>query len=169
MPFADLLDENGNVDEGKVKALQEALKSSNNQSTRTYDKWHSRPVNTGYTWECPWYAWGRGAQYLESNGYPIASLLRSFGHGGQYYKNTAQYFKRGTVPRANSWVCWVDTTGGYGHVAYVEAVEKDGTFWISESWNGCGYPRVRHITKNNWTYKAHYRLEGFIYLDQPLR
>lgn len=169
VPFADLLDENGNVDEGKIQVLREALKSANNQSTKTYDKWHSRPVNTGYTWECPWYAWGRGAQYLESNGYPIASLPRSFGHGGQYYKNTAQHFKRGTAPRANSWVCWVDTTGGYGHVAYVEAVEKDGTFWISESWNGCGYPRVRHITKSNWTYKAHYRLEGFIYLDQPLR
>ena len=169
VPFADLLNASGDVDESKIEVLQEALKTANNQSTRTYDKWHSRPVNTGITWECPWYAWGRGAQYLESNGYPIASLPKSFGHGGQYYKNTADYFKRGAAPRANSWVCWVDTTGGYGHVAYVEAVEKDGTFWISEGWQGCGYPRVRHITKSNWTYKAAYRLEGFIYLDQPLR
>ncbi len=169
VPFADLLDANGDVDESKIEALREALKAANNQATRTYDKWHSRPVNTGLTWECPWYAWGRGVQYLESNGYPIASLPHAFGNGGQYYQKTANYFKRGTVPRANSWVCWVDTTGGYGHVAYVEAVEKDGSFWISESWNGSGYPRVRHITKSNWNYKTTYRLEGFTYLDQPLQ
>jgi len=169
VPFADLMDANGNVDEHKIEALREALKAANNQATRTYDKWHSRPVNTGLTWECPWYAWGRGVQYLEANGYPIASLPHAFGNGGQYYQKTANYFKRGTAPRANSWVCWVDTTGGYGHVAYVEAVERDGSFWISESWNGSGYPRVRHITKSNWNYKTTYRLEGFTYLDQPLQ
>ena len=187
VPFADLLDTSGNVDLGKIAQLREQLQNANNRPSTsvdhasglaswagTYDKWHSPDYFGGLMWECPWWAWGRAMQYLESAGYPLKLSL--FGDGKSYYSASASYFQRGQTPRANSWVSWSGGPHGHGHVAYVEAVDADGKgFWISEGSSKYTAPALKHVTKArkadgyNWeSYTGGYSLNGFVYLDEPI-
>lgn len=185
VPFADLLGATGYVEPTKKAALESALQQANNRPNTdvdkhkndptfgVYDKWHSPDYFAGGPmWECPWWAWGRGMQYLESTGYPLVPLP-TFGNGGDYYAATAAYFRRGQTPRANAWVCW-GGDGQPGHVAYVEAVDPDGNgFWVSEAYRTLTMPKITHIAKSGgdmpWNYKSVYTLRGFVYLDQPIR
>lgn len=185
VPFADLLGANGAIDPNKVSAFQEAIKAANNRPNTsvdrfiydtiagTYDEWH-HPNYFGkrYLWECPWWAWGRAMQYLTAQGQVKNLPLPKLGNGGDYYKNAAIYFQRGQAPRANAWVSWSNASAG--HVAYVEAVDPDGQgFWISESGRSYTYPHVKHVRADGtgdypWNYGAGYRMNGFVYLDQPI-
>ena len=187
VPFADLLDASGNVDPAKIAQLREQLQAANNRPNTsvdhasgltswagTYDKWHSPDYFSGLMWECPWWAWGRAMQYLESTGYPLKLPL--FGDGKSYFSAPASYFQRGQTPRANSWVSWSGGSHGHGHVAYVEAVDADGQgFWISEGSSKYTAPAVKHVTKvreaggYSWeAYTGGYSLNGFVYLDEPI-
>ncbi len=178
VPFGDLLGPDGRAQPEKIARLERELAQAIDWRRGVLDYWHTSPaqggINSGIPGECPWYAWGRGAQYLASTGYPVASLPRSFGNGGDYYSRCAGWFARGQTPRANAWVCWAPKVPGsaYGHVAFVEAVEADGSFWYSEGYHSTSTPKVRHATRDSyrsWNYKDSYYLAGFIYLDQPLR
>lgn len=173
VPFADLLGSDGNIDDAKVENLRNLLAATNNKSKGVYDRWHQRPINMGITWECAWYAYGRGLQYLESQGYPIATLPKAFGNGGDYYSNGSPYFVCNQTPSANSWIVWSPDPGSqYGHVAYVEAVSKTGDLLISESGSTFNAPGLRWLKAGTYgTYKSvrygTYHLAGFVHLDQP--
>ena len=183
--FVNLLNERGFVDFGKKEALERSLQQANDSSSfrggdtanaLSYLRLDSRHRNflSRYVGECTWWAYGRGRAYAESKNtaYP---MHRGYGNGGDYYDRVQQYgdYRVGKRPRAGSWICW-QKPGGYGHVAFVEAVEKDGSIWISESYrrvwdrhDGHGI-RLRKIEGPGYVYSASYRLRGFIYLDLPL-
>lgn len=180
VPFADLLDAEGHIDPDKTAILKEQLVSANhclgtNVGNGVYDEWHSSSKNDGIIWQCPWWASGRALQYLESMGSTatISSLPR--GDGGTVYRIGISYgLETGQTPRANSLVSWSGGTHGHGHVAYVEAVDKDGTFLISEAWGSqtvgsstYRYPHLRTIGSDCF-YASGYKLEGFVYLDSLL-
>lgn len=162
----------GKADPALVDQLKNELNQANVWYNGPYDKWHTRPYNIGITWQCPWWAWGRGAQFMEQNGgFPSNFRKTGWGNGGDFYDRNVSWkiFAYGQTPRANSWVCWREP-GRPGHIAYVEGVESDGSFWISETYDGaykCNGPRVKKINSNGY-YGRNYSLEGFIYLDQPL-
>jgi surface antigen len=176
VPFEPLTT-GGVLDQTKIDNLRSQLAAAINKNTGVYDKWHKSPVNKGITWECAWYAYGRGMQYLESQGYPIGSLPASFGNGGDYYSYASPYFVCDSTPSANSWIVWSPDPGSkYGHVAYVEDVVacSDGSYdlVISEAWQGRETPNVKTVnTKNINTYTSSrygtYHLAGYVHLDQP--
>lgn len=65
------------------------------------------------------------------------SWTRGLGNGGDWYDNAAGKtgLDRGTTPKVGAAAVVPSSTpgyGGYGHVAYVEAVNSDGTISVSE-------------------------------------
>lgn len=100
-----------------------------------------------------WYS-GRGYAYrnctdyvawkLQSLGVPD-SATRGLGNGGQWYDN-APAGKKSLVPKAGSAAVQQSTgQGDFGHVAFIESVNSNGTITISEynfSGNGTGGTRT---------------------------
>ena len=174
VPFADLLGENGDIDNEKVLLLRQQLASANNRSKGVYDKWHLPPINIGITWECAWYAYGRGMQFLESRGYTLSNMPKTLGNGGDYYANSQSLFKCDQSPAPNSWIVWAPNPGSrYGHVAFVEAVAKNGDLLISESGSSYTTPGLRWLKAGSYgsmtsSRYGQYHLAGFVHLDQPL-
>lgn len=180
--FADILT-NGYIDEAKRAALEAAINEANNNITGVVDKWHSSPINTKSVGECTWWAYGRGWQYCEINGtFPPGGFASSYGNGGDYYDRVQQagHFAVGQTARAGSWVVWSRVTPDsrgkyYGHVAFVEAVDKDGSIWISESargiWDshdGTGIALRKIAAPYNYGSGGGFKFKGFVYLDSPL-
>ena len=180
--FADILT-NGYIDESKRAALEAAINSANNNITGVLDKWHTSPINTKSVGECTWWAYGRGWQYCEANGtMPAGGFANSYGNGGDYYDRVQQagHFAVGQTARAGSWVVWTRVTPDsrgqyYGHVAFVEAVDKDGSIWISESarsiWDshdGTGIALRKIAAPYNYGSGGGFKFKGFVYLDSPL-
>lgn len=96
----------------------------------------------GYEGECAWYATGRAKEFLASIN--STETWTDNPNGGEFCNyNDAQKFNTGTIPKAGSIVSW---TGGNtmcnghpcGHVAFVEKVNEDGSFEISEGAIGWG-------------------------------
>lgn len=84
------------------------------------------------------------------------------GDAHSYYGKNDGY-KRGSTPKLGSIICF-DKKGGYGHVAFVEAINSNGDILTSNS----GYSGTRFFTKvlrkkNNYKYSNAYTLQGFIY------
>lgn len=97
--------------------------------------------------ECTWYVYNRLVEtgqipitgeygYLQNGGYWVQTLVRM---GWKYSTKPVKGAVLSVAPG-------FDTTGTYGHVAYVEYVNPDGSFLISE----CNYAGVRD--------KIHYRV-----------
>lgn len=121
---------------------------------------HSPYDTDGSGYWCTGYQWGMkrndttGKNIYSSRGYAhrnctdyvawklqslgvTANLTGGLGNGGQWYENAANKseLKRGTVPKVGAAAVVPHDTpdyGGYGHVAYVEAVHSDGTMTVSE-------------------------------------
>lgn len=92
---------------------------------------HSGYPGNNYAWgNCTWYVYNREYQI----GHVIASNL---GNGGSWGANAkAQGYKTSGTPNAGNMVSFPPGVAGsspiYGHVAFVEYVNPDGSFLISE-------------------------------------
>jgi surface antigen len=75
------------------------------------------------------------AEKLSSLGVPD-SYIAGLGNGGNWYDNSVNKsgLTRGTTPQVGDAAVWPSNTYGnsFGHVAYVEAVNSDGTIKVSE-------------------------------------
>lgn len=123
--------------------------------------------------QCTWWAAIRADQYLNKYGtkykqYPTHADSRGeFGNGGVWYDKNKDYgwFEYGSEPRANSIVSWKG--GGYGHVAYVEAVDYvNGKIYISHASSGEKFNGIQAISIDGFIWSG-YTLNGYIYLDSP--
>lgn len=175
--FTNILNSDGTVNNTARDELKNSVNQANSSSTGLLDKWHSKPLNTKSVGECTWWAYGRGWQFCEANGTlpSRGELAGGYGNGGDYYAQASSDFATGQTPRVGSWVVWSGGAKGYGHVAFVEAVEADGSIWISESgrgyWdrhNGNGVAIRKFSPTNRYSYGAAYSFQGFVYLDQPI-
>ena len=137
--------------------------------------YHQMPINGLQGLQCTWWAWGRGYEYLCTvknttiTKAQYAAAIR--GNGGDYYRNNraAGLFNYGSIPKPNSLVCYRDP-GGYGHIAYVEAVDYiNQKYYESECGSGDKWLGVneRKFGYAPFWHGRQYTLEGFIYLDEP--
>lgn len=165
-----------------VKALSSGLYLANNYESNNRDRWHTgQGVNTYTDWTSTWWAWGRGAQYMEGNGYPVATILKNFGETSNYLETTSGIFKQGLSPKENSWVIF-EPIDFYSTpvLAYVEAIVSDSTqitgiivSYIPESTSGNPVREVIvevvEADPNDgyfyWTSSSSYHQGKFIYLD----
>lgn len=80
--------------------------------------------------ECAWYATGRAKEYLSYINSPFKWTANT--DGGKFCSTSdAQKFNQGDEPKAGSLISW--DFGEWGHVAFVEKVNEDGTFDITEA------------------------------------
>ena len=126
------------------------------------------PINELSKFQCTWWANGRASQYLSEHGTKYTQYPTQSGHGGQYFSvnKSNGYFKYGQTPKANSIISWTKS-GGYGHVAYVEGVTSDGIY-ISHAGSGKSWRGVEKIPITGDIGWSGYKLNGFIYLDEPI-
>ncbi len=119
--------------------------------------------------QCTWWANGRASMYLEQHGTKYKTGYPTLkGNGGDYYdiNKVNGWFKYGQTPKPNSIISWKH--GKYGHVAYVEGVSKDGIY-ISHAGSAYSWYGIEKIPLNGsldqkW---SGYKLNGYIYLDEP--
>lgn len=88
-------------------------------------------LNGGYPGQCTWYVYNRLAQL----GSPIKYSM--MGNGGEWGAYARSYgYSVTNTPKAGTAVSWQGGEAGinthYGHVAFVEAVNPDGSILISE-------------------------------------
>lgn len=137
--------------------------------TGPFAKWWANKKNILEKFQCTWWVFGRALMYLENIESPVTSsdLYKLAGNGGQWYDlNVAsKVFKCGSVPKSNSIVSW--SSGGYGHVAYVEGVTSDGIY-ISHAASGTSWKGIEKIGLNGNVGWSGYTLNGYIYLDEPI-
>lgn len=125
--------------------------------------------NLGYL-QCTWWANGRASQYLKEHGTTYDKYPTTSGNGGEYWQNNinGHYFKYGSIPKANSLLCYGATSnmGVYGHVTYVEAVDPiNKKIYISHASSG---KRWNGIDELNWDGTLWGdKPQGYIYLDEP--
>lgn len=163
----DLYNADGSVNKAKIQALSNELKAM--IASGSDDMYHKPPLNALQRLQCTWWAYGRGLNYLQASGSPVAvsdyNKLR--GNGGEYARNNELYgvFNFGDLPKPNSLVCFPGSP--YGHVAYVEAVDYvNKKYYVSEAGSGVAFYGV--IERDFNYVMAKYGTKGiFIYLDEP--
>ena len=137
-----------------------------------FDKWHdwSAGINVLQPWQCTWWANGRASEFLETYGTKYKKYPTQSGNGGDYYSYNVSggWFNYGSTPKPYSLISW--SSGSYGHVAFVEAVEDNGSahpdILISEAGSGTYFGGVRRLSYP-YSYGSGYTLNGFVYLDEP--
>ena len=179
----------GSVDREALEALREelnqlvGLEPGNGYSPSSFNPagkmaYLTSPMNTLQPLQCTWWARARGLQYVMTF-YPGRVSAEQFkasnrGNGGDVYGNavSAGIFGTGTTPKPNSLVSFTSSSG-YGHVAYVEAVDYvNQVYYISEAGSG-SYWGSLNLTPCKFgspgeTAMGSYRLIGFVYLDEIL-
>lgn len=118
-------------------------------------------LQEGLIFQCPWWAVGRANWFLEQ----IGSEKRvAMDDGGSVITNShnVSNFTIGTEPRPNSLICWNGTQ--YGHIAYVEAVDPDGTIYFSETGNGTHWYGITSLPSGSYNYSSNLNFQGFLYL-----
>jgi len=78
-----------------------------------------------------------------------------------YARASQRGLSTGSTPRLGAVACWIETDGTGGHTANVEAINADGSIFVSES--GYDHYIFRTNTYNSSYYKAGYNFQGFIY------
>lgn len=179
----EIYNNDGSVNVERMEQLDEYITNmlntvhhddNNLRETGPFPKWWKSPINNLEAFQCTWWANGRASQYLELTGsiysqYPVrADGL--YGDGGQWYRRNIEngWFNYGTTPKKNSVISW--SNGDWGHVAYVEAYDPEtGDIWVSHAGGGDSWYGVQRLTRSGgYTYSSSARLNGFIYLDEPL-
>lgn len=143
-----------------------------NGLTSQFDKWHnwSSGINVLQPWQCTWWANGRASEFLETYGTKYKKYPTQSGNGGDYYSYNVSggWFNYGSTPKPYSLISW--SSGSYGHVAFVEAVENNGSahpdILISEAGSGTYFGGIRRLSYP-YNYGSGYSLNGFVYLDEP--
>lgn len=166
-------------------ALESGLGLANNYISNNRDRWHTTQGFNSYAdWTQGWWAWGRGAQFLEWLGYPVATILDNFGTQSNYIKSTQGVFQQGLSPQSNSWVVFEPSDpSGVTQLGYVEAVisgdQKIQSIIVSYVEDGAisdadlKKVKVKLIDVNDngfiyWGSTAEWEPAKFIYLDEYL-
>lgn len=165
-----LIDESGPTLGADLEAI---LTKDNNKTTNNVDAWHAYgSINTSTMWSDIWWAWGRGVQYLDSTGYPPASLPSSFGNVNSYLNSTSGIFEQGYTPKQYSWIVMEGIDGATGYIGFVEAVGmSDGSSIIDRLY--VSYCRDEKIVVDIlvpdadglFTFNNRYERAKFIYLN----
>ena len=95
------------------------------------DPKHIASLNGGYAGQCTWYIYNRFSQL----GKPIK--YSPMGNGGEWAGYAQRYgYNVSRVSRAGTAMCFPSGVGGasrnYGHIAFVEKVNEDGSVVVSE-------------------------------------
>lgn len=163
----NLYNSDGSVNLEAIQALEDkitteylGLTSTGAVTHKDYSKvadW----LQKGLIFQCPWWAVGRANWFLEQIG---SDKRVEMADGGSVITNShnKQNFTIGTEPRPNSLICWGG--GEYGHIGYVEAVDKDGTIYFSETGNGTHWYGISSLPKGSYDYGSGLSFQGFIYL-----
>ena len=133
----------------------------------------------GFTGQCTWYAFGRANEVLKTVGSDLKWTIWS--DAGQWYNqniqmgtNAFEYSSDATKPRPGSIIVW-GQTGLWGHVAFVEKVNGDGTLDFTEAniggvrsaSNPYGWQYVANQTyeqvRTRWASSGYY-FQGYIYM-----
>ena len=157
----DLYNADGSVNKAKIDELNALLTQEVESQSGPY-------MSNYYTYkQCTWWVQSRASEYL---GYPYPVHADS-NNGNQWYSNNikAGKFAYGSEPRANSIISWNNpSSGGYGHVAYVEAVDTvNGIIYISHASSGKSFKGITAIPISGYFDKTY--PYGYIYLDSPLK
>jgi len=102
----------------------------------SFPKPSNQCVNGGYPGNA--YAWGNCTWYVYNREYQLGHPIDSYlGNGGQWGDNAkAKGYKTSNTPHAGDMVSFSPGTQGssaiYGHVAFVEFVNPDGSYLVSE-------------------------------------
>lgn len=172
----NIYNDDGSVNSDKINELDTLLTSSYLNTIHHYHTYSNQSGPFAKWWtnngleefQCTWWANGRASQYLELSGGKYDDYPTRSGNGSDYYSinRSNGWFNYGTTPKRNSVISWDD--GGYGHVAYVEAVDAvTQDVWISHAGAGWSWYGIEKLTKsNNYVPWSGYALEGFIYLDE---
>ena len=169
--------EGGITSDAEMEELSEELTSMLNTTIHVgtgqnqsgpFPSYWTTPINQLSKFQCTWWANGRASQYLSEHGTKYKTYPTQTGHGGQYFSINKKngYFKYGQTPKANSIISWTKS-GGYGHVAYVEGVTNDAIY-ISHAGSGKSWRGVEKISVTGDIGWSGYKLNGFIYLDEPI-
>jgi len=163
--WPNLYNADGSVNESAIAALETSLYSEG-----INDAFHTPPTNGLERFQCTWWAYGRGLNYLVSNGRGDykSEYDKIRGHGGQYAANNSAHgvFNSGSMPKPHSLACFPGSP--YGHITYVEAVDYvNKCYYVSEAGSGVAF---YGITKRSFNYISKYGTPAtFIYLDEPLK
>lgn len=157
----NLYNTDGTVNEAEISKLENQLTIKVNTRSGQY-------MDNGLEYkQCTWWAYSRASEYL-GKAYPKQSNGTS-GNGKDWYDINRKngWFDYGSEPRANSIVCWNNPTAkGYGHVAYVEAVDTvNKNIYISHAGGGVSWYGIRKLDWNGYFDRV-YPI-GYIYLDSP--
>lgn len=108
-------------------------------------------------------------------GYALGRFNEINDSGWRYFISTdAQYvwynapsvLEKGQIPKLGALMCWSTNSSGYGHVAIVEKIEKEGsTYKLTTSESAYGgsvfYTKIRKSSELNYGYGGSF--QGFIY------
>ena len=119
--------------------------------------------------QCTWYVWGRTHEKL---GISLNSKNRWGNASSWYDRASADGYAVGTTPQANSIMVWTGGAYGYGHVAFVEAVNGDRISISEGNYDGAYHEETNTIAGFNRRYsmdsegnKYPQAVKGFIYLQ----
>ena len=118
---------------------------------------------------CTWYAWGRA---YEASGISLPVSR----HAKDWHEDLSTIYPVGAEPKANSIAVWTDS--GYGHVAFVEAVDSNYVYYTEGGWNGsnggyagcqyCHYATVQRskMAVGSDTWGIGQTVVGYVYLTE---
>lgn len=131
--------------------------------------WYSDNIfwQSGYGMpNCTCYAWGRfweiGDPLSNKSNKPVNLPT---GSGGQWWEMAIEkgYYKTGQSPQLGAVACFLDNSGGDGHVAIVEEIKENGDIVTSNSaWQSTFFWLMDLQKSNNYNFSG-YTFQGFIY------
>lgn len=109
---------------------------------------------------CVGFAWGRFSM-LHDKSTTIGFNGTDYPLNAHYWYTADDGYQRGQTPKLGAVACWKRKDGKLGHVACVEQVNENGSWWSAESaYKGKAFRRV-YYSKNS--YKNGFIFQGFIY------
>lgn len=145
-------------------AFTPRLSSAGLQSSKYYNtapNGYNNCIRINGTFVCPncvGYAYGR---FMECAGITSCNLPTS--NAGRWWYDVGANYPKGQTPQLGAVGCYVDNTGGAGHVLIVEQVNLDGSFVTSESAYGGQLFITQTLRPPYYAWSSHYSLQGFIY------
>lgn len=165
----DLYNADGSVNEEAIKELENKMTTEYLGLTSTGNVTHKNKARVadwlqeGLIFQCPWWAVGRANYFLKQIG-SDKRMVRDDGKDVITNPTNVANFEVGNEPRANSIICWGSKSGNqYGHIAYIEAVDKDGTIYFSHAGGGKRWLGISKLNKGSYDY-AGMPFLGFMYL-----
>lgn len=178
----NLYNDDGSVNESAIADLQKQLSTKLGLYGPKDNGYGGPPISSDFerqspykdtpAYQCFWFAGRRALEYINKfhlrDNRPGGDTALA---GSKHANCKVSEFKKNPV--ANAYIFW-DLGTPYGHVAYVEAVDKDGSLWISECNGGRGWSGVinkspggtKFAPENNYSYGTGGTCLGFFVLDR---